>query len=140
MEPVKGGILADPIPAVREILDRADSGASYASWALRFAAGLDGILAMLSGMSDTYFRRLFVQEFGVTPQQYISRLRFTLGTEFKINNYHRLDIYYHFHMNQAYDARYKGNNATPETQGNLKSWTNEKQNCHVIGIDYKFKL
>ena len=53
MEPVKGGILADPIPAVREILDRADSGASYASWALRFAAGLDGILAVLSGMSDT---------------------------------------------------------------------------------------
>ncbi len=73
-------------------------------------------------------------------KQYISRLRFTLGTEFKINNYHRLDIYYHFHMNQAYDARYKGNNAKPENQGNLKSWTNEKQNCHVIGIDYKFKL
>ncbi len=52
MEPVKGGILADPIPKVREILDSAGSGASYASWALRFAAGLDNILAVLSGMSS----------------------------------------------------------------------------------------
>jgi len=52
MEPVKGGILADPIPAVREILHQANSSASYASWALRFAAGLDNILAVLSGMSS----------------------------------------------------------------------------------------
>ena len=52
MEPVKGGILADPIPAVREILSRADSKISCAGWALRFAAGLDNILAVLSGMSS----------------------------------------------------------------------------------------
>ncbi len=52
MEPVKGGILADPIPSVREILTRADSAASPASWALRFAAGLDNIHAVLSGMSS----------------------------------------------------------------------------------------
>ncbi len=52
MEPVKGGILADPIPEVREVLDRTGSGNSYASWALRFAAGLDNILAVLSGMSS----------------------------------------------------------------------------------------
>ncbi len=52
MEPVKGGILADPIPSVREILTRADSAASPASWALRFAAGLDNIQAVLSGMSN----------------------------------------------------------------------------------------
>ena len=52
MEPVKGGILADPIPEVKAILNQADSGASCASWALRFAAGLDNILAVLSGMSN----------------------------------------------------------------------------------------
>ena len=52
MEPVKGGILADPIPEVKAIYDREGSGRSYASWALRYAASLDNILAVLSGMSD----------------------------------------------------------------------------------------
>jgi len=52
MEPVKGGILADPIPEVREIFDREGSGVSYASWALRFTAGLDNVHAVLSGMSS----------------------------------------------------------------------------------------
>ena len=52
MEPVKGGILADPIPEVKKILDAADSGSSYASWAIRFAASLDHVLAVLSGMSS----------------------------------------------------------------------------------------
>lgn len=52
MEPVKGGILADPIPGVRAVFDAEGSGASYASWALRFAAGLDNVHAVLSGMSN----------------------------------------------------------------------------------------
>lgn len=52
MEPVKGGILADPIPAVRDIFDAYGADVSYASWALRFAAGLDGVHAVLSGMSN----------------------------------------------------------------------------------------
>ena len=52
MEPVKGGILASPIPEVEKILKEADCEASCASWALRFAAGLDHILAVLSGMSS----------------------------------------------------------------------------------------
>ena len=52
MEPVKGGILADPIPGVKEILDASCSGLSCAGWALRFAASLDNILAVLSGMSS----------------------------------------------------------------------------------------
>ena len=52
MEPVKGGILADPIPAVREIFDAYGADVSYASWALRFAAGLEGVHAVLSGMSS----------------------------------------------------------------------------------------
>ena len=52
MEPVKGGILADPIPEVKEILKQVNPDASFASWALRFATGLDNILAVLSGMSS----------------------------------------------------------------------------------------
>ena len=52
MEPVKGGILADPIPAVKEIFDRENNGMSYASWALRFVAEKDNLLAVLSGMSS----------------------------------------------------------------------------------------
>ncbi len=52
MEPVKGGILADPIPEVKEILKKVNPDASFASWALRFATDLDNILAVLSGMSS----------------------------------------------------------------------------------------
>ena len=85
-------------------------------------------------------------------KQYVSRLRFSLGTEFKINNHHRLDIYYRFHMNQSYDIRYKKSgdlktNHTYNPKGEIilkdpadMGWRHEKQNCHVIGLDYKFKL
>ena len=52
MEPVKGGVLADPIPTVKEIFDRAAPGRSYASWALRYAIGLGGLITVLSGMSS----------------------------------------------------------------------------------------
>ena len=52
MEPIKGGILADPIDSVKAIFDRENNGMSYASWALRFAASQEGLLAVLSGMSS----------------------------------------------------------------------------------------
>lgn len=52
MEPVKGGALANPAPEVRKVFDDYATGASYASWALRFAASLDGVCMVLSGMSD----------------------------------------------------------------------------------------
>lgn len=52
MEPVKGGALADPPESVRTILDRSGQNASYASWAIRYAASLDGIITVLSGMSN----------------------------------------------------------------------------------------
>lgn len=52
MEPVKGGALADPIPEVVEVLKSADPNVSLASWAVRFAASLEGIITVLSGMSN----------------------------------------------------------------------------------------
>lgn len=52
MEPVKGGALAEPPKPVQKILKEADPNASFASWAIRYAASLDGIITVLSGMSN----------------------------------------------------------------------------------------
>ena len=52
MEPVKGGMLSDPPEAVAKILKAADPKASAASWAIRFAASQEGVLTVLSGMSN----------------------------------------------------------------------------------------
>ena len=86
MEPVKGGRLADPVRAIRALFESADPNASPASWAVRFAASLDGVLTVLSGMSTleqtrdnvSYmkdFRPLSEQE-----QEIIVRAREILGS------------------------------------------------------------
>lgn len=53
MEPVKGGRLADLPPKAAEALAALGTGASAASYALRFAASFEGVGMVLSGMSAT---------------------------------------------------------------------------------------
>lgn len=52
MEPVKGGMLAKPPKPVQEIFEKANPNVSVASWAIKFAANLDEIITVLSGMSN----------------------------------------------------------------------------------------
>ena len=52
MEPVKGGMLANPPAPVEKIFKEADPDASCASWAVKFAASLEGLVTVLSGMSS----------------------------------------------------------------------------------------
>ena len=52
MEPVKGGMLATPPENVVKVLKDAEPESSPASWAIRFAADLEGVITVLSGMSN----------------------------------------------------------------------------------------
>ena len=52
MEPVKGGTLANIPPEAENKLRQLNPNMSPASWAIRFAAGLEGVMVVLSGMSN----------------------------------------------------------------------------------------
>ncbi len=52
MEPIKGGLLANLPEEIEKILKQKDTNASIASWAIRFAASLENVKMVLSGMSN----------------------------------------------------------------------------------------
>lgn len=51
MEPVRGGVLANPCEAANELFKAARPEQSIASWAIRYVASLPNVLTVLSGMS-----------------------------------------------------------------------------------------
>ena len=51
MEPIKGGSLASMAESAQSLLTEANPDMSVASWAVRYCAGLDNIITVLSGMS-----------------------------------------------------------------------------------------
>jgi len=72
MEPIKGGTLINLPEEAGRLLDEADPEACFASWALRFAASLEGVSVVLSGMStlgQVEENTSFMQEFSPLSNQ-----------------------------------------------------------------------
>ena len=87
MEPVKGGKLANPPKEVKKLFSEY---APPASWAIRFVASLDGIITVLSGMSNiaqmednlSYMKNF--QPLNETEQEIIRKAQKILGNSAEI--------------------------------------------------------
>ena len=85
MEPVKGGKLANPPEEVKRIFAGVHPEWSCASWALRFAMSLDGVMTVLSGMSsveqmeDNLKTMQTVHEMGDAERQALRQAQIQLG-------------------------------------------------------------
>ena len=62
MEPVKGGMLATPPESVAQILKAAEPESSAASWAIRFAADLEGVITVRNEQCGTDERQSVLYE------------------------------------------------------------------------------
>ncbi|MBE6957450.1 MAG: 4Fe-4S dicluster domain-containing protein [Ruminococcaceae bacterium] len=63
MEPVRGGYLANLPAQAAQVFDRLDGDSSYASYALRYAAGFPAVRMVLSGMGDMDMMRDNIRTF-----------------------------------------------------------------------------
>lgn len=49
---IKGGALANPNDEIKQLFKKARPDLSIASWGIRYAASLEGVITLLSGMSN----------------------------------------------------------------------------------------
>ena len=83
MEPVKGGLLANPPAEARDILTSAEPEASPSSWAIRYAASFENVMIVLSGMSNeeqmldnlSYMNQKDFRELSETERKVLARAR-----------------------------------------------------------------
>lgn len=78
MEPVKGGLLAHVPEEAENLLKKADPNGSVASWAIRYAASLENVVMVLSGMSNeeqVEDNISFMQDFRVLSEEERGRIR-----------------------------------------------------------------
>ncbi len=78
MEPVKGGLLAHVPEEAENLLKKADPNGSVASWAIRYAASLENVVMVLSGMSNEEQMEdniSFMQDFRVLSEEERGRIR-----------------------------------------------------------------
>lgn len=78
MEPVKGGLLAHVPEEAENLLKKADPNGTVASWAIRYAASLENVVMVLSGMSNEEQMEdniSFMQDFRVLSEEERGRIR-----------------------------------------------------------------
>lgn len=75
---------------------------------------------------------LNVQE--IVGDNFINRMRASVGAEYLINSRHSFDFYYLFDYSKGYDIGFTRN------KGLLKEYTTEKGYYHTLGVQYNFSF